>query len=1592
MSPTGLSNIAGEAGQLADLPEGAGRLFQKIRDHVATNQGAGQVFERLTKQFLIEDPLFSKRFSKVWLWSEWPGQKRDHDDGIDLVAQESDGGVCAIQCKFYGEDKYIDRKAIDSFLVSSARKPFTSRIFVSTTERWSSSAEKILADQQVPVQRIGIAELEASPFDWLRYDPDHPDQLFRRNKKEIRAHQREAIDDVKAGFKSAGSNGRGKLIMACGTGKTFTALCVAEEIVEPSGVVLFCVPSLSLLSQSLRAWSADARRPIYALAVCSDAQSTKSDEDIHIYDLALPATTRPEQIAEHLDCARAEAANEKNALIVVFSTYQSLERVAGAQDIGAPIFDLAIADEAHRTTGAFDAGEGYTGFTLIHDATRLKAKKRLYMTATPRLYTPRAKEKASSTNVVLCSMDDETIYGPEFHRLNFGRAVERDLLSDYRVVVLMVDEAFTNEAAHDVLTDEEGPIKLEDAARLVGCWRGLSKRSVHEEDFAFDPVPMRRAVAFSTRIAYSKRLARALPALVENAREVGIDGVSVGVRHVDGTMGAIERDQALSWLREDPEDQSCRVLTNARCLSEGVDVPALDAVMFLNPRRSQVDVVQGVGRVMRKSEGKKYGYVIVPVPVSAGADPETALDSDNGYEVVWQVLQALRAHDDRFDAEINKLDLQKSRSGRISVIGVGGERESRGDRLATQELDLRWQGLEDKVYARVVKHCGKSSYIEDWAGDVARIAGAHMTRIRTAIALSDDLHAAFERFVTSLRQSLNPSVSEEEAIEMLAQHLITTPVFEALFGDSEFTAKNPVSEAMAEVLVALHEQEAIETERAELSGFYRDVRIRAEGIDNLEGQQRMIKQLYEVFFQKAFPRAAERLGIVYTPVELVDFVLKSADHILREEFGAHLGADDVHILDPFTGTGTFIARLLGLLDPSDLTSCYENLLHANEIVLLAYYIAAINIEQTYHALRGPGPYSPFPGVVLADTFQMGEATSEMLPEFLRPNSERARRQQALDITVIVGNPPYSVGQGSENDNNKNFTYPVLDERIRSIYAAGSTATAKNSLYDSYIRAFRWASDRIGNRGVISFVTNGAFIDSSSADGFRKSLSEEFSAIYCLNLRGNQRTSGETSRKEGGKIFGSGSRTPVAVTVLVKNPDHSGPAKIYYHDIGDYLSREEKLAKISAFVDLSGVPWEEIAPNAAGDWVNQRSEVFQTFQTLGDKKNSTHLPIFDTYSLGVVTNRDAWAYNFSREALLSNMAKTIDVYNAERARYSRTVKKPAVDSFVDTDPTKISWTRGLKNDLRQEKSASFVPECVVPSMYRPFTKQWLYFDRQWNEMVYRIPSLFPTPAHENRVIAVSALGTRSQFSVVMTDAVPCLHLADASNGSQCFPRYRYAKVEDDGTNVSWVDPGSGYERHDAISARTLDAYRARFGADVTADDVFYYVYGILHSAEYRTRFSADLGKMIPRIPMVESFREFTSAGRRLADLHVGYEAVDPFELDGMPDAGADPKCLRVEKLRFAGSGRGADKSTIVVNSYVTLSHIPQDAYRYEVNGRSAIEWILDRYQVKIDKDSHIENDPNTWSDNPRYIVELLARIVRVSIESAEIIDSLPPLGV
>ena len=614
---------------------------------------------------------------------------------------------------------------------------------------------------------------------------------------------------------------------------------------------------------------------------------------------------------------------------------------------------------------------------------------------------------------------------------------------------------------------------------------------------------------------------------------------------------------------------------------------------------------------------------------------------------------------------------------------------------------------------------------------------------------------------------------------MLAQHLITRPVFEALFEDYEFSQHNPMSRAMQQVLDIL-EQENLDKESSTLQGFYDSVKLRAEGITSAKGKQKIIVELYDKFFRNAFPRMTERLGIVYTPVEIVDFILNSVNHLLKTEFGQTLGSEGVHILDPFTGTGTFITRLLqsGLITRDELPRKYREEIHANEIVLLAYYIAAINIEATYHGIIG-GKYTPFEGICLTDTFQMYEK-DDMISALEDDNHRRRGRQKKIrNIRVIVGNPPYSVGQRSENDNNDNLSYARLDERIRSTYVEKSAAVLSKGMYDSYIRAIRWASDRIGEEGIIGFVTNAGFLDSSTADGMRKCLATEFSELYIFHLRGNQRTSGETSRKEGGKIFGSGSRSPIAISLLVKTSKTKNHGQIHFHDIGDYLSREEKLSKIHGFRDVSGIEnWLPISPDAHGDWLRQRDDSFSRFIPLGDKKgNGTK--IFDNFSLGVVTNRDAWTYNASRQKLASNMGRMIDFYNSEVKRFDaahpglpKKAREEKVDDFINTDPGEISWTRALKGDLAKGNIFSLDPKSLTHGTYRPYTKQWMYFNRRFNEMVYQIPKIFPSSETGNKIISIAGVGARA-FSTLMSDQIPCL---DSIEKGQCFPTHLYEDAE------------------------------------------------------------------------------------------------------------------------------------------------------------------------------------------------------------------------
>ena len=587
--------------------------------------------------------------------------------------------------------------------------------------------------------------------------------------------------------------------------------------------------------------------------------------------------------------------------------------------------------------------------------------------------------------------------------------------------------------------------------------------------------------------------------------------------------------------------------------------------------------------------------------------------------------------------------------------------------------------------------------------------------------------AEFVVFLRGLRDSLNNGITEDEAVEMLAQHMITLPVFDALFSEAEFAKSNPVSIAM-ESMVATLRGYGIETEseKRELAELYSSVRLRAEAIRSDAGKQKIIKELYEKFFSQAFKATSEKMGIVYTPNEVVNYILHATDRILRKEFGKCLADEGVRILDPFTGTGTFVVNLLQdeeLIPTEKLPNKYASEIYCNEILLLAYYIATINIEHAYHS-RMPQEYVPFEGGVLTDTFQMHEDGDTIDAKVFSENTERILRQMETPIDVIVGNPPYSAGQKSENDNAKNMSYPTLDAEIRDTYAARSEATLKNSLYDSYIRAFRWASDRIEDKGIVSFVTNGGWLDGQAMDGFRKTLVDEFNSIYVFNLRGNQRTQGEQSRKEGGKIFGSGSRTPVAITILVKNPDSKEHGVIRYHDIGDYLTREEKLSIVASAVSGEPFEWDVIEPDRHGDWLNQRDDSWYEFAPLGLEKHKEPSGVFEIYSSGVKTNRDPWTTNYCCHKVLTNMAAMTSFYNDEQRRYELSGNGKPVDDFVENDATKISWTRELKNDLRLGKKACFEESCCTHASYRPFCKQWLYFNRQMNNCVYKQPEFSP----------------------------------------------------------------------------------------------------------------------------------------------------------------------------------------------------------------------------------------------------------------------------
>lgn len=1685
-----------------------------------TAKEKGTKYEALCVYFLQADPFWSQFYRRVGTleqaatWPDSPVYGESNDIGIDLFAQTAASGEWhAIQCKCYDPDKPLTKGVCDSFFAALMNRDDIADWLIMTSA--GGAGRNLEAQMSGDFSRfIDTAKMAASALDWSRFIEGLPPE--ERETYEPLPHQREAIDSVLSAF---GEHDRCKAIMACGTGKTLMSLRLTEEWLNGNpGTVLFCAPSISLVGQSMREWMAQTRIPMSPLVVCSDSKaSRRGGEDsmpMTLADFEYPATTNPESLMRSY---KAHRKSNPDGVVVVFSTYQSIDVVHQAQTLGLPEFDLIVCDEAHRTTGNALPGVSKTeasAFMKVHYNENVKAKKRLYMTATPRIYGETAKRKGAEEDYTIASMDDESIYGPVAYQIKFGEAVEKKLLTDYKVVVLTVQEDALSDRLPSLESDQGVNARLlepSDIGKIVGCWKGLMDHGegapqdatglgdmlvVDDMDnVSAEAVPLHRAVGFCSTIDASKTICEAFTQIVEEYAGEKPEALPLvcNLKHVDGTMPADRRARNIAWLGEDVADDECRILTNARCLAEGIDVPNLDAVIFFNAKNSTVDVVQAVGRVMRRAEGKRFGYIILPIFVPAGMTPEEALDDSKVFANVWSILQALRSHDERIEAKVNALALHQEAakntySGATDHKGWDEGLETRKEAEQRKAAEIakgvqlrlslypveRW---EKAVKTQLVRKCGTRIYWDEWAEDVARIAARHIERIDALVKNDEDVKSQFDVFLKGLRDSLNPGITENEAVQMIAQHIITIPVFEALFGDYEFAKSNPVSIAINTFLASLQGRRLDEASDEEvLKDVYASVRRRAAMVRTDTARQQLIRDLYEKFFKVAFKATSDKMGVVYTPTEIIDYILRETDRVLRREFGCGLADEGVHILDPFAGTGSFMAHLIesDLIPDDKLGYKYRNELHSNEILLLAYYIMTVNIEHAYHSrmqreressslphdVDGAVAYEPFPGAVLTDTFQMTEGNDTLDVEVFTDNSERVLQQNALDIRVIVGNPPYSVGQRSANDNNANESYPTLDAHIASTYAASTNATNKNSLYDSYIRAFRWASDRMGREGVICFVSNAGWVDGRAMDGMRKCLAEEFDSVHVFHLRGNALTSGEERRKEKDNVFGQGTRTPIAITMLVK----SSLAKergIFFHDIGDYLTREEKLAIVRAAAQEGIDDWQRIAPDRHGDWLNQRDESWYDFAPLGLEKRKAPLGMFELWSRGFSTGRDAWIYSFNPVPLSENMERLISCYNDERRRYKDAREPGRVDDFVDKDPKRIKWNRSLMDELKRDESIEFDKGLIRPVMYRPFCKQWIYAEYKCIDMTYQQPRLFPLAASEGKKVDMTyqqpmpssraekggSTGPTNNTSsllpnlvidvsdrgCLMTDFIPDLEVI---HHGQCFPLYWYEDLGegaasgfgaqgrlfsapgqlsfDDMLAPPCDDAEAGgqaqaklrYKRHDAITDEALSVFRSVYprvfvgrkkkegGEELTKEDIFFYVYGILHSPEYRRRFQANLQKELPRIPFARDFAAFCHAGRELAYWHLNYEEIEPYPLEEEGDS-VNPG--RTEKMRFGKCKKdeehpkGEDRTVLQVAENLTLKGIPEEVYGYVVNGKSAIGWLMDRYCVTVDKASGIVNDPNAYSDDPRYIVDLVKRVVRVSLETNLIVNALPPLN-
>ena len=1674
----------------------------------------GERFERLMLEYFRRDPYWMKTFSEIHLWNDWPDSERPDefkgsgDIGVDLVAkyihpETGESDWCAIQCKFYKNN--VDGPTVQKFIGAAAG--FREAIMVCSSDL-SKNGKKAAEQAGEKFHTLNLQKLEQSKFSWPTLKGKLVDAQYTGETHDINEHQlpvlTSVIDGIYRGDKDTKPSDRAQMHLPCGFGKTFTSLRIAEAASKEVSKkkkepfrVLYCVPSISLMGQTMREWAeqSDPALSYKYIGVCSDRSTGKARDDTigYLHELEGEVTTNPEKILDRMLAKRS-----KVDILVTFTTYHSIHLVAEAQRHGAPDFDLVLCDEAHRTASVAQEDENWTDFDsqtgddkkvmskeelekhygqkfhIVHKEEFIKADKRLYMTATPKVYGDVTKAAASEAgNVGVYSMDDETTFGPVLAQMSFLEAVQKGILCQYEILIVAIDPEFQQYLDDNKLLTEGDDLEMQ--IKALGTVKALAG---DDEQGRWLPLP--RTIAFNRLIRDSKKYADSIPVAasrLNSLKDTPEEHIHIDVKHIDGNTPSSERRSALDWLEGAGSDDYLRMLTNAQCLGEGVDVPALDGVIFMSPKKSVSDIVQQVGRVMRTAPDKEQGYVIIPMIMGHALETGEQFRSSSDYKTVKDVIRALKSHDEMLADHINTKSLTNIGVRHVTALSKE-EREKRTNvtpeekEKLYQQIALTEQSLVEAIKVEIYNSVSDREYWTRWATDVAEETKNIKNEILEYLKTTDN-KPIYDEFLAGARETMSPNMTDEEAVSFLAQFVVCKPVFEALYSHYDFANNNDVAKILNRVCGELEAGGVGLDLRSKYKNFYRSVEHVAKLTENTEQKYELVKELYETYLTTAFPAETEKLGVVYTPTEIVDWLAKSTDDILRAEFGVKLEDPEVDILDAFTGAGTFLVRLIQmehqredeperthLISDEALDAKFDNGIYAMEYMPTPYFVADISIEEAYHQRKRQAaikngedpdqiPYRNYDNIAMGDTFlqPMKPSTDGHFKDRLfgidEGNTKQLNKIAQKKITVSMGNPPWRAQQKDATDNNQNNQYPELDSLIDKTYAAHSSAALKNSLYDLYLKALRWSSERIGDEGIISFVTNGGWLDGAAASGVRACLEEEFDAVYVYNLRGRLGTEGD-----GGNVFDV--KVPVTMLILVKNPNQTKKRGIFYTESSEGLSKADKLSLLSKHKSLDVTPWNQITPDRHNDWINQRDETYSTYFVMGDKetkKGDSSNGLMQLYSTGATTQRDLWAYDSNSEELVYRSQLAVDFYNQQLDSGDTAEFTANPEIFKWHGEVKKAIERGTRIDGEvQVRKASF----------RPFYPQYMHYEKVLNSRHGVLDQQFPLDLPASNVsINVSTKGTDS-FDSLLSNSIPDRHLVGGGDNllaglgivnlaicvtdktkrefsilmtrilpdrelvhhSQTFSLFRYEKLESVRIrqggifdSVDWdslkdgdVLPDGGvivegsenmYVRYENILDETLQKFQDHYKDDkITKEDIFFFNYGILHHEGYRKKYKNDLSKGLPRLPFPPDFHAFAEAGRKLGALHVGYESLPGYDglrlikNTGFDEDSYDSWAFTTKKQKLKQQPDGTWR--MKVNDHLIIADIPAEAQEYKVNGKTALGWLADRYRIHEDKKhaSGIVNDANALFDDPRDYVKLVEQIVQLSVETVEIVNSLP----